>query len=201
MPIFNHKTKGRVLFIHIPKAAGSSIEKWLKDAGYELDKINHWSGHNHQHAPREVYETWGNFDYKFTIVRNPMDRFISALGFRTIQKGDANRIACDVLKKYKKGILTLDWGNHLQPQVDFLSDDVEIFKFEEDFFPQLSKILDIPEPFPHENKTRTEVSISDLSEEARQEIQQLYTEDYKVLGYNIEPPKRIPDATSPNEGE
>ncbi len=197
MPIFDHPDKGRVLFIHIPKTAGSSVEKWLRNAGYKLQKICTWNGPKYQHAPRDIYETWGKFDYKFTIVRHPLERFVSALGFRTVHAGDANKIARDVLEQYKKSIRTIDWGNHLQPQVDFLSDDVEIFRFEDDFFPQLSKVFDIPRPFPHENKTRTTTSHSDLSEEIKQEILRIYAEDYKMFGYD----ERIPNADSPGEGE
>lgn len=203
MPIFNHPNKGRILFIHIPKAAGSSVEKWLRDRSYKLSRLCTWDGANHQHATKIVYETWGDFDYKFTVVRHPLERFVSALGHRVIHAGDADTRARDILTKYEKNILPREWGNHLQPQVDFLDDDVEIFKFEEDFFPAIGKALGIPipDPHPHENKSRTNVQASDLSEEVRQRIYEIYKEDYKVLGYDVEPPERIPDATSPNEGE
>jgi len=192
MPIFNHPDKGKTLFIHIPKAAGSSVEKWLLDHNHTLQKICTWDGPNNQHATREVYEEWGEFDYKFTIVRHPLERFVSALGWRTIHAGDADARARDVLKKYEKGILPLEWGNHLQPQVDFLSDDVEIFRFEDDFFPKIGEALEIPGPYPHENKSRTTVGHTDLSEEVKQTILRIYAEDYKVLKY---------DTTSPNKGE
>lgn len=183
MPIFNHPDKGRVLFVHIPKTAGSSVEQWLRDAGFTLEKINHWSGHNHQHATREVYEGWGDFDYKFAIVRHPLDRFVSALGFRTIHAGDADNHAKNTIKQYHKGILPVGWGNHMQPQVDFISDDVEIFKFEENFFPKLSKIFDIPGPYPHVNKTKTTVQPSHLSDEVKRHVRIIYDEDYKTFGY------------------
>lgn len=186
MPIFNHKTKGRVLFIHIPKTAGASIEMWLREAGYELDKINNWSGSLHQHAPREEYEKWGDFDYKFTIVRHPMDRFVSVLGFKGIHASAGNRTARDILEKYDRGILTTQWGNHLLPQVDFISDDTVILKFEEDFFPKLSKILGIPGPYPHGNKTRTTLNASHLSDTVKDHVRRLYAEDYKRFGYKDE---------------
>jgi len=201
MPIFNHKTKGRVLFIHIPKTAGASVEQWLQDAGYNLDKLNYWDGEKNQHATKKVYDTWKDFDYKFTIVRHPLERFVSALGFRTIHAGDAEKQARDILRKYERGIMPQSWGNHLQPQVDFLSDDVKIFRFEDNFFAEISKALNIPGPYPHENKSRTTASHTDLSDEIKQKLLKIYAEDYKVLGYNIEPPERIPDAASPNEGE
>ena len=135
MPIFNHPTKGRVLFIHIPKTAGSSINEWLRNAGYKLDKLVSWSGWDHQHAPKKIYDTWGSFDYKFAIVRHPLDRFVSALGFRTIHQKDADKIASDLIKQYKNDKLPAQWGNHLQPQIDFVDDDTQVFKFEEEGHP------------------------------------------------------------------
>jgi len=181
MPIFNHKTKGRV----------SSVEKLFRDRDYKIEKLGSWDGPNQQHAPREVYETWGEFDYKFTIVRHPLERFVSALGYRTIHAGDADTQARDVLSKYEKGLLPMSWGNHLQPQVDFLSDNVEIFRFEDDFLPEIGKVFDVPGPYPHENKSRTAVDHTHLSEEVKQTILRIYAEDYKVLGYEAEPPERI----------
>jgi Sulfotransferase family len=201
MPILHHKRKGRVLFIHIPKAAGSSVEKLFRDRSYKIEKLGSWDGPNQQHAVKTVYETWGEFDYKFTIVRHPLERFVSALGYRTIHAGDADTQARDVLKKYENGLLPASWGNHLQPQVDFLSDDVEIFRFEDDFLSEIGKVFDLPGPYPHENKSRTTVTHKDLSDDVKATVLRIYAEDYKVLGYEAEPPERIPDATSPSEGE
>lgn len=185
MPIFQHSTKGRVLFAHIPKTGGSSVEKWLQATGYELDKINYWASDKAQHATREVYEEWGEFDYKFAVVRHPLTRFVSALGFRMVHAGAANRIARGILTKYEKDPnLVEHWKSHLRPQVDYISDDMDVFRFESDFFADISKALEIPGPFPHENKNRTTVQPSDLAPETQRRIVELYKADYQAFGYN-----------------
>ena len=188
MPIFEHPTKGRVLFIHIPKTGGSSIERWLQDAGYQLDKLNHWSGDNHQHATYETWKEWGEFDYKFTVVREPLARFVSALGFRVIQPGDADVRTREILQKQQKNarVLLPHWGNHLTPQVEFVDDTVEIFRFDQDFFEGISKALDIPGPFPHENKSRTDAAPHHLTVETQLKIINLYKDDYERFGFPME---------------
>ena len=186
MPIFQHPTRGRVLFIHIPKTGGSSIEAWLRSHGYTLDKINTWDGPTNQHAPREVYSQWGHFDYKFTVVREPLTRFISTLGFRMIHAVDGERIATEILDSLHRNKLEVNWGNHFQPQVDFIDDDVEIFKFEENFFHSVSGALKILGPFPHENKSRTTVAAEHLSDKTIARIRQRYQQDYNTFGYEIQ---------------
>lgn len=115
-----------------------------------------------------------------------MDRFISALGFKGIHAGDADRTARDLLKKIEKGILTTDWGNHFQPQVDFIDDDVMVFAMEDNFFEQISSILGIPGPFPRINQSRTGVDASALSDEVKDHVRRIYAEDYRKFGYKDE---------------
>ena len=188
MPFFEHKTIGRVLFVHIPKTGGSSVELWLKGAGYNLHRICNWNGAEHQHAPARIYNTWGEFDYKFTVVRHPMTRFLSALSYRGANSDNIDQQARDILQKYQQNKLPHSWGNHLLPQVEFLSKDLEIFRMEDDFFLDLSKRLDIPvgKNRPHTNKSSNIVTASDLSLEVRQKVQELYKDDYKALGYETE---------------
>jgi len=187
MPIFQHPTRGRVLFIHIPKTGGSSIEKWLQEAGFKLDKINHWAGDVNQHATRDVYEQWGEFDYKFAVVRHPLTRFVSTLGFRTIHAVDADNTAQSILSQYqRRPEAVTHWKSHLTPQVNYISDGVEVFRFEDDFFTDVSKALEIPGPFPHENKNKTTVQPSDLSQETHRQIIELYKADYQAFGYDDE---------------
>lgn len=69
--MIDHKNK--ILFIHVPKCAGSSIKIWMK----------HISGKCFQKGGHPTYDYYSkkyNVQdyYKFTMVRNPYDRVVSA---------------------------------------------------------------------------------------------------------------------------
>lgn len=67
----NHEKK--LIFIHIPKNAGTSIIKAMGVENLYMDKtIKEYKEH---------YEDYWNEYKKFTVVREPIDRFISAYKF------------------------------------------------------------------------------------------------------------------------
>jgi len=84
MPVFQ-KNKSKLLFIHIPKTAGFSIEQTLVREGYEM--TYHAKGEAHrrfacsdQHMHKELFESeFSNieFDHIFTVVRCPINRLVS----------------------------------------------------------------------------------------------------------------------------
>lgn len=89
MPVFK-KNDNTVLFIHIPKTAGTSIETAFMDSGYEREFLHipakgegpdkkpcnpqHW---HHGLIQRWIYPIESS--YEFTIVRNPFTRCISEM--------------------------------------------------------------------------------------------------------------------------
>jgi len=65
----------KCLFVHIPKTAGTSIEKLLQGDNY----TEGWSSHNKLYE----YENENGYDsyYKFTFVRNPWERILSVYNY------------------------------------------------------------------------------------------------------------------------
>jgi hypothetical protein len=66
-----------ITFFHMPKNAGSSIEKWLQAnliADVYLEDLRHAS-------PRSLKPMFGNFGWSFCCVRNPWDRMVSWYNF------------------------------------------------------------------------------------------------------------------------
>ena len=135
---FPHK----VIFIHIPKCGGQSVERaFLRDLGFDWSnrhslllrpKENHESGPKrlaHLYANEYVglgyisKQDFNNF-HKFTIVRDPIDRIISELNFRRIRKGvfGVNSIEEYVVKIRRKYDVNSDLVRHLEPQVNFIFD-------------------------------------------------------------------------------
>ena len=191
MPIFNHEKLGRCLFIHVPKAGGSSISWWLRDSGFDLGKL----GAKQMPHPLYVdYKKWGDFDYKFMVVREPLDRFCSMLRYRQgatrggVQNKNINTYAEDTLNKaivrgYRERS-TLDglWKQHIPPQVDYYCADVEIFKFKENF-ETLQKKLNLHTTIPRINVSDGEANVNHLSDTTIDRIKEFYKDDYKMFGY------------------
>lgn len=74
-------------FIHIPKTAGTSIEDWGKQNGYlwgrydpNCPKCSEINGDGIWHSPAKYWNIDNNIEY-FCVIRNPIDRYISAINF------------------------------------------------------------------------------------------------------------------------
>ncbi len=100
MPIF-YNSDERVLFVHVPKAAGTSVLTWflangwdvtnhVAHAGFSADILEQRfglrsiplegpqpAGVSPQHADRTVFAQWGEFTYAFALVREPVARLRS----------------------------------------------------------------------------------------------------------------------------
>lgn len=137
--MIDHKNK--VIFIHIPKCAGSSVEYFfgIKPFDWQIPNYKNLTGwcekrkiHLHHATPKELLETelideqtWHSYK-KFTIVRNPWGRAYSDF----VWLNRFNFINCSfedfLLKKGKLSKILTDQshksyrGDHLYPQVDFL---------------------------------------------------------------------------------
>jgi len=153
--ISNHH---KVIFVHIPKCAGQSIEMaFLKDVGLTWDtrspmllrpKLNNEFGPQRlAHLFAYEYVKYGyiskfeyNQFYKFSVVRDPIDRIISELNYRKVKKGFSGvRSILDYVQKINKNYpLDSDLVRHILPQIDFvLNEDKDeiivdkIIRFEE----------------------------------------------------------------------
>ena len=205
MPTFKHPSGRSVFFAHIPRTAGRFVEANLSQNNFKWDdrhldngkgimSIVHGAEVAHWH--RDLYQR--HLDVKFiphfSIIRNPIDRFISASIYLKrfcgddVQKGvEDKRAFLYVLKSipYRQSI------NWFRPQVDFLTPFTHRWKFEDgfgdDFVSWLSGIVGIDLEFtddveyavaPDEgNKLeKTPQLIDTLIHFYKQDIEQFYPE-------------------------
>lgn len=75
--MISHKYK--LIFIHIPRTAGTSIEKAL--CGKDWLRIHSPSKHLTAHSAKKIYAEYWNEYFKFSFVRNPWDRMVSLLKY------------------------------------------------------------------------------------------------------------------------
>lgn len=145
----------KVVFIHIPKCGGQSVETlFLKDLGLDWknrDCLNLRKNPNKTVGPRTLShltarqyvelnylsdDIWAKYQ-KFTIIRNPIARTFSAykyLGFSSVMS--FSHFVEKVVRPAVQSETEYTW--FLKPQVDFISDDkgelcenIKVFKLEE----------------------------------------------------------------------
>ena len=144
MSTFKHVESGkRFLFIHIPRTAGRFVEwnleaqGWVWDDKNVIDKMyKSVEGIELAHFHREFYEKY--LDVKdiphVSIVRNPIDRFISASIWLTRLYGDDIQESMEDPMMFSSMIYNFPASESLnwyRPQVDFLSDKTHVWKFED----------------------------------------------------------------------
>jgi len=204
MPLYNNN----LLFIHIPKTAGSYLEKKLSK--YETNSNNY--GYD---CKKEIYKqhyTYNNYLEKygiknmnnfkiFCVIRNPYDRLFSAYKQIFKKTSDKNLIIMMksenfrdfVLNKLEKLIKNSDKhkykGNitHILPQTNFIknkNDNVKIIKYENlENISDYLKLCDINESIKFSNTHSTYTTNYD--ESMKRKMQEVYKNDF-ILYQNLE---------------
>ncbi len=144
MATFKHVESGkRLLFIHIPRTAGRFVEWNLVEQGWDWDDkvgvdnmYKSVEGIELAHFHKEFYEKY--LDVKdiphISIVRNPIDRFISASIWLTRLYGDDIQESMEDPMMFSSMIYNFPASESLnwyRPQVDFLSDKTHVWRFED----------------------------------------------------------------------
>ena len=161
MPTFKHSSGKRIFFAHIPRTAGRFVEANLSKNDFKWDDahldngkgiMSIVNGFEVAHYHRDHYMKY--LDVKdiphFSIVRNPIDRFISASIYIKRFCGDKAQEGVEDKNSFLyvlKSIPHRQSINWYRPQIDFLRSDTHIWKFEDgfgdDFVSWLSGIVGI----------------------------------------------------------
>ena len=189
----------RFLFVHIPRTAGRFLEENFKENGFEPEQILWKSvdGIENAHFHNELYlkhfDDLGSIPH-FTIVRNPIDRFMSCSIFLTRMYGDDIQEMMEdpmMFSSMLENFPLTQAVNWFRPQMDFITDDTNIWKFEDgfgsDFDEWLSEILgveyktkDVPYNELSTNETKklekTAKLVNNITGLYRKDIEQLYPE-------------------------
>jgi hypothetical protein len=184
--------KTGVLFIHIPKAAGSSISLGL----YNM-QIGHIPAKTYFLSNPKLFREMKTF----TVVREPIIRFVSAYDFICsggMTPGD--KVNFDTyISKYSDinafvASLTVDFINsgkilHLLPQNYFVYLKGNclvnyIYKLELLNRDEIQNDLGISWEIDLKNKTKFNSKVI-LTDESREKLKLLYERDYYLFGYNL----------------
>lgn len=185
----------KVVFIHIPKAAGSSVGELV----FGTDIIGHYPYFVYESYNSKYYEEF----YKFTVVRDPVERFISAYNFVVSGgKGPADERCGKYIRERSQDInefvmeylderFIYSWV-HFVPQTYFIYDKNDKCMIDkvlhlENIEKEFSSIKDevgVEGELPFSNRKKGSGSIGgSLSEVAVAKIRKIYSRDYSLLGY------------------
>ena len=206
MSTFRHEPSGkRFLFVHIPRTAGRFFEQNLLNANNFVwdDKVDidrqykSIDGVELAHFHREYYEKYLDVEGipHITVVRNPIDRFISCSIFLSELYGDNLEELLEdpmMFSSMLQNFPSTESVNWFRPQVDFISDKTHIWKFEDmfedEFGEWLSEIVgvdikmrkDMPvEKLPTDESKKVKRSaklIDNIKSLYRKDIEQFYPE-------------------------
>lgn len=206
----------RVLYIHVPKTAGTSVETLLRSYGPISGKRLHppFDGlpcspqHFHAELLEHVYaldEDRGgrahDFDFVFMTVRDPMARYLSECLYRTwydhpvaqrlrdAVPRDYDRWTRRVMRRYRRDAYVLD--NHLRPQHEFETFGAVPFRIEDGLAPlkdRLDDLLGLRGALPPAPVNRSRDRAVRLGADARQQVVELYREDFERYGYELPTP-------------
>ena len=203
MPAYRISNKN-VLFIHIPKTGGTTIEAFLSSHGpmslhgrgekilrpYRSSRL---SGHIPvQHFDASLLEVMFDrsfFDYAFLVVREPVERLKSEYRFaRELGRVEA-RLPFGAWTALELGRAKLSphWrSNHYLPQSEFLCLGAEVLRFESgmpSILAAVSERLALPPSGSIPHKRRSDELDIMVSDATRARIRSFYASDYRAFGY------------------
>ena len=214
MPIFKFRKK-LILYSHIPKCAGQSIENYCQRLGAKIafmdnDFCRHnfagraWNLTSPQHISGDALSRLfpkDFFDDSFAVVRDPIDRLRSAFKFQKYkEKKIKENITLSDFIKSDLGTCSRPLGlydNHFLPQVELLvkKNSYKIFKLENGLL-DVKKYLDNNLFFNDSDKKLKHINLGTYNIEFSHEdtyvddssleiISRIYKRDFEVFRYEI----------------
>ena len=207
MPTFVHKETGKkVFFAHIPRTAGRFVEANLLANNFDwgdnhldtgLGVMSVVNGVEIAHYHREYYQQY--LDVKniphFSIVRSPITRFISGSVYLKRTYGDDIQSVMEDSIMFASMIQNLPFKeawNWYRPQVDFLTNQTHVWKFEnginEEFVSWLSSIIGVNLKFDNDieyPKSHDEGNKLQKTPALEVNIRSAYRRDFEVLYKNV----------------
>lgn len=208
MPVLR-KDGAALLFVHIPKTGGGSVETAFRKSGWAVDHFDGTSGpdslnylrlNSPQHADAAQIEATfrlERFGAVFAFVRDPLARIKSEYVWRhrVDESVDPSGRAFEKwLKANLRQTLANPWryDNHFRPQVDFMVRGTRALRMEDGIDAGLSHLADVTEldvprsaPRRHAGSNVSTVSPAEIevTAKAAKLVSDFYAEDYRRFGY------------------
>jgi hypothetical protein len=206
--------KHKIIYYSVPKIAHSSLMDVMhivrtgKKFDYENHKI-YRTYHTKNFNKVKLTSEQKNY-YKFCVVRDPVDRFVSAFVNRILVEKRHYKNNSDhkqdfilwkkkkfreyptiyqFLKNYENYNENMDLNFHFRPLTSYLGNDPSFFddvydisELKSKLIPKLQSITNTKLVLPHKMKGKKIITVKDLNEEAISQIKLLYRQDYTNYG-------------------
>lgn len=194
MPIFC-KDDQKVLLIHIPKTGGISINHVFARAGWHISLEGNVLKHDYYknirgslnhlcYAELEEYYNFEDFDFVFSVVRNPYHRAVSEYHWQK-QTQDFSQWFKSEIDQFNNSDRYGD--NHFLPQCNFVgAGTTKTYQLEQGFdsiVEDLSKQVQSPLSFNMlpANESIKSISVDDID---KQLVYSVYKQDFERFGYD-----------------
>ncbi|MDX1701280.1 MAG: sulfotransferase family 2 domain-containing protein [Melioribacteraceae bacterium] len=179
---------GHFMFFGNHKAGLTSVNRWLLK-----DRAVPWKGNHKKY--RKMFKLMSDKDleniFKFTIVRNPFDRTVSAFFYLKKHGIIPKKSFSEFIKEdFSKEGISINGHFHMQTPsafyegeqfVDFIA---KLENIKKDWKNISSKIKCL-HVLPHKNRTRHNPYKTYYDEESIQIVSEIYAEDLKNFGYKF----------------
>lgn len=202
MPIFARNGR-RVAFIHIPKAAGSSIERHFEQSGWQMEYYQPcktpWEPALHHLTYVELRELVEDLDEipSFCIVRNPFKRMVSEWRWQRTAMRSTLLNFPDFVHRVDVSLKSCKtyWDNHWRPQSDFFDENIDNVMHLESLDKDFSAFLDqngleAMDQIPRIGRSKLGGRFPRLTvnDEALGRVRKIYRDDFELFGYSPEAP-------------
>jgi len=199
MPYFYKENEINVLFIHIPKTGGTSIEQYFSHK-YKIPLIqNTLFSYNTKLGISLQHYTYENIIYNpnikihegyktLVIVRNPYHRIVSDIFFLGL--ANVNSSPDEICNIIKNKYFILNYDNHPKPQYEFiydmsnncLYDNIQVLKMEN--LKEEMHTINYTDFDIHINKGPINNHMYYLTSESINIINKIYAKDFEYFSYN-----------------
>lgn len=186
----------KVIFVHVPKTAGTSIERQLRAS--DRDVVG---GHTTALAFRAAFPSQFASYYKFAFVRHPLDRFLSAYCYlrdRPINWALANQVIHETdsldcfIESIQNSPTIISKIVHLIPAHNFVCDSTgnllvdAIYKYEslDESWKEICTTIRLPHIcLPRSNASRRARAMTNRNEALMSVVHEIYAKDYEIFRY------------------
>ncbi|MGC3994823.1 MAG: sulfotransferase family 2 domain-containing protein [Propionicimonas sp.] len=207
MPVYRRDGRS-VLFVHIPKTGGTSVEQLFKASGWEASYFDarygagtlnnlRWCGPQHMHGAvlKDLFRI-DRFDLVFAVVREPVARFRSEYVWRHRKLDEAATDAATVSRWLAKTLVAYQknpylYDNHLRPQHEFLVPGTKVLRLEDGLGAALRDLSDAHdlgldgevERFKDSSAGPRKSGDVEVSAATRGMLHRFYKRDFSTFGY------------------